>query len=185
VWRDAQEFKGDESMSTKKSSTLAVIISAVLLMSSSTVLARIKIGAPAPALQAVLLDGQKFWLDQHKGHVVLINFWATWCPPCLKEMPELDRLYREHHTDGLDIIGISMDDTSDSGKVHSFVKNLHYPIALQQQADVSAYGRIWAVPLLFIIDRRGVLHTDGWPGLSEKDFPALEKTIKDLLAASP
>ena len=100
-------------------------------------------------------------------------------------MPELDRLYRRYHDTGLDIVGISMDEAADRKAVQDFVKGYGFPVAMQQDADFRAFGRIWAVPLLFVIDRRGLLRVDGRPALQEKDFPALERDVAALLAEKP
>ncbi|MDI1300392.1 MAG: TlpA disulfide reductase family protein [bacterium] len=142
-------------------------------------------GAPAPVLAATLLNGDHYTLTQSQGRVVLVTFWATWCSPCVQEMPELDRLYRTYHAQGLDILGVSVDDPADLAKVRDFTRSLHYPIAAQADVDAKGYGRIWAVPLLFVIDRHGVLREDGWPGLREKDYPKLEQMVKTLLAEKP
>lgn len=142
-------------------------------------------GATAPALHATALDGTVLDLQQHRGHVVLVSFWATWCGPCRLEMPELDRLYRRHHDEGLDIIGISMDEAADREAALAFVRDFAYPVAMQQDADFRAFGRIWAIPLLFVIDRHGLLRVDGRPAMQEKDFPALEKEVAALLAEKP
>ena len=142
-------------------------------------------GAPAPALHATALDGGAIDTGQHRGRVVLVSFWATWCGPCRLEMPELDRLYRRYHDTGLDIVGISMDEAADRKAVQDFVKGYGFPVAMQQDADFRAFGRIWAVPLLFVIDRRGLLRVDGRPALQEKDFPALERDVAALLAEKP
>ena len=64
---------------------------------------------PAPALVVTQLDGQTFDLSKLRGKVVLVNYWATWCAPCRKEMPTLDTFYRRYHEQGLEMIGISID----------------------------------------------------------------------------
>lgn len=147
----------------------------------ATSVAATRVGKPALPLTATLLNGEHYTLRQSQGHVVLITFWATWCPSCLHEMPELERLYQTYHAQGLDILGVSVDDPADIAKVRDFSRGLTYPVAVQAQVDAAGLGRIWAVPLLFVIDRHGVLREDGWPGLKEKDYPRLEKMVKTLL----
>jgi thiol-disulfide isomerase/thioredoxin len=68
-----------------------------------------EIGEEAPALVVNALDGTTFDLAKLRGKVVLVNYWATWCAPCRKEMPKLDAFYRRYHARGLEIIGISID----------------------------------------------------------------------------
>ena len=68
-----------------------------------------EIGDPAPPLMLTGLDGKMFDLAKHRGKVVLVNYWATWCAPCRKEMPTLDAFYRRYRSEGLELIGISVD----------------------------------------------------------------------------
>src|SRR6185312_1860862 len=88
----------------------------VFLFSISSCLATEE-GKPAPSLEAKLIDGKPFSLSGERGHVVIINFWATWCPPCREEMPALETYYSRHKDEGLRIIAISMDDPQDAAKV--------------------------------------------------------------------
>lgn len=155
------------------------------LLAATAAEAAARVGDVAPALTATLIDGSQYRLQQSKGHVLLVTYWATWCPPCMHEMPELERLYQTYHAQGLDILGVSMDDAADLPKVREYARSLHYPVALASQVQADGYGRIWAVPLLFMVDRNGVLREDGWPGLKETDYPELEKKVKSLLAGSP
>lgn len=158
-----------------------VLLACLLLALAGAAAARGHAGQPAPALTATLLDGSRFELQKQRGHVVLISFWATWCSPCRLEMPELDRLYRRYHDAGLDVLGISMDDSDDRKAVQDFTRPFAFPVALQDDADFDGLGRIWAVPLLFVVDRQGVLQVDGRPAMQAGDFPALEQQVRRLL----
>jgi cytochrome c biogenesis protein CcmG, thiol:disulfide interchange protein DsbE len=71
-------------------------------------LAAAEIGQPAPALVVQELNGKTFDLAALRGHVVVVNFWATWCPPCRKEMPALSAFYRQYHSRGVEMIGIAI-----------------------------------------------------------------------------
>ena len=71
----------------------------------------------APSLSGRLLDGKNFQLAAHRGHVVILHFWATWCAPCRAEMTVLNDYYRKHRSEGLDMLAISMDDRVDLDKV--------------------------------------------------------------------
>lgn len=155
----------------------------LLLFACHAAHARLKVGDAAPVLHINTVSGQALHFNASRGRVLVLSFWATWCPPCLKEMPELNRLYQRYHAHGLDVVGISVDAPEDAAAVRAFIKTTQYPIALKAQSNAAAFGRVWAVPLLFIVDKNGVLQADGWPGFNEKDFPALEKKIQALLAA--
>jgi len=138
-------------------------------------------GEPAPQMNVKLLDGTLFKLTDNAGKVVVVNIWATWCAPCRAEMPALEAYFRQHRDDGLVLLAISMDDPRDEAKVREFAKAYSFPAALARDADIKGYGRIWRLPLTFVIDRQGVLRKDDWYGDPGLDVPLLEKTVTPLL----
>ncbi len=140
-------------------------------------------GQPAPAMQAKLLDGATFKLGDNAGKVVIVNLWATWCAPCRAEMPALDAYYRAHRDDGLVMLAISMDDPKDETKVREAMKPFAFPAALARDADIKAYGRVWRLPLTFVIDRQGVLRKEDWYGDPGIDASSLEQVVTPLLRA--
>lgn len=144
-----------------------------------------ELGATAPPIAAKLLNGTRFRLAQQAGKVVILNFWATWCPPCRAEMPQLDAYYRAHRNDGLEIIAISMDAPEDLPKVREVMAAYSFPAAMIVDADVRGYGRIWRMPMTFVIDRHGILRRDSSEGDPKLDVPTLETTVTPLLAADP
>ena len=109
----------------------------------------------APPLQAVDILGKPANKDNWAGKVVLINFWATWCPPCREEIPELLQLKKEYK-DQLEIIGISEDDDPPES-VLKFVrqKGMTYPIVMATPELVESYGDVPALPTSFLIDTQG------------------------------
>ncbi len=140
-------------------------------------------GQPAPAMQEKLLDGATFKLDDNAGKVIIVNLWATWCAPCRAEMPALDAYYRAHRGDGLVMLAISMDDPKDESKVREAMKPFAFPAALARDADIKAYGRVWRLPLTFVIDRQGVLRKEDWYGDPGIDASSLEQVVTPLLRA--
>jgi len=103
------------------------------------------------------LDGTAFRLRDHHGKVVLVNFWATWCPPCLAEMPAMERLWQQHRDGDFVMVAISVD--ADPAKVAAFVAEhkLTFPIVLDPKMQVAgAYG-VRALPSSFLVDRVGNL----------------------------
>jgi peroxiredoxin len=102
------------------------------------------------------LDGKEWTLKGQRGKVVLVNFWATWCPPCRKEMPDLEKLYRQFKDQGLVILAIS---DEDAGKVRPFVaqQNVTYPILLDPGRKVNELFQIGGIPKTFVYDRNGQL----------------------------
>jgi peroxiredoxin len=104
-----------------------------------------------------MADGKSFRLSDHRGKTVIINFWATWCPPCREEMPALERLYRQHKNRGLVLVAVSID--ADPKLVPPYVRasKLTFPVALDPKAEVASKYGVRALPSSFIIDRRGTM----------------------------
>jgi cytochrome c biogenesis protein CcmG, thiol:disulfide interchange protein DsbE len=114
-----------------------------------------EIGKAAPELVVTELDGQTFDLAKLRGKVVLVNYWATWCAPCRKDMPKLDALYRRYHDQNLEMIGISIDRDSDLGKVRKVAPKLAYPVALLKGITTDGFGPPAGVPITWIVDADG------------------------------
>jgi len=136
---------------------------------------------PAPAFQATLFDGAKFTLANSTGKVVIIHFWASWCEVCQHEMSTLEKFFKAHRAEGVRIIAIDMDAASDMPKAREIMKHFSFDAAFAKDSDYKAYGRIWRLPLNFLIDQKGVLRKDGWilpEGLTEA---GLDKAILPLL----
>ncbi len=138
-------------------------------------------GTLAPAYDIHLMNGQSFSSSEGTGKVVMLHFWATWCVPCREEMPAIERYYSKHHQDGLELIAISMDDPDDVQKARDMMKNYSFPGALIRESRVKGYGRIWRIPLTFVIDRQGILRRDAWESEAGLDEGTLDKTITPLL----
>src|ERR1700758_2976695 len=114
----------------------------------------------APEWQLNDPDGKAVKLSDFKGKLVILDFWATWCPPCRQEIPGFVTLQRKYQDKGLVIIGVSLDQQGPS-VVKLFMRELGmiYPVVLGDEKIVSDYGGIEAVPTTFIIDRQGkVVH---------------------------
>lgn len=103
------------------------------------------------------LAGKPVHLAALRGHVVLLNFWATWCAPCLAEMPVFSNWQREEQTHGVYVIGVSMDD--DAAAAHAVVKRLAlpYPVMMGDAPLATAYGGVLGLPVTFLIDRHGTI----------------------------
>lgn len=138
-------------------------------------------GAPAPAFEIRTLTGALIDSASSKGKVVLLHFWATWCPPCREEMPILEKFYREHRKDGFEIAAISIEGASDEAAVRDAAKQYSYPVALISQTKLEGYGRIWRIPLSFVIDRNGILRKSDWSGEQKIDAANLERFVRPLL----
>lgn len=136
-------------------------------------------GTPAPDFTLETLDGKKVTLSEFKGKAVLVNFWATWCGPCKIETPWLVELQKEYADQGLQIVGVAMDD-SGKDEIARFAKDMgmNYPVLLGKEAVGEAYGGIPALPESFFVGRDGkiVYKIMGIEGKAE-----IEEAIKKAL----
>ena len=133
---------------------LAVALTALPSLAAD---AAARVGARAPALIVPTLDGRVFDLAALRGKVVIVNFWASWCSPCRAEMPQLDAFYRRHHAQGLELLGLSVDDPQDRATVMHIMKSYSYPAAMAVAAKANDFGAPLAVPMTWIIDAKGVI----------------------------
>jgi peroxiredoxin len=132
-------------------------------------------GVEAPDFTVTTLEGQTIRLSGLKGKRVVVDFWATWCPPCVREIPHLVQLFEQTSRDDLVIVGIS---DEDAGTLKAFVqkKGIHYPVASATNLP-SPYSTIQSIPTTFFIDRHGVIQT---VAVGYHDYAALKS---DALAA--
>ncbi|WP_218016545.1 TlpA disulfide reductase family protein [Curvibacter delicatus] len=139
-------------------------------------------GQPGPPIEVKLLDSsQKILLSGATGKVTIVNFWATWCAPCREEMPAIQAYYDKHKSEGLQVIAISMDDSSKLDEVRRMASHYTFPVAIKNEANIKGFGRIWRLPSTFVIDRQGVLRKNGHEGDPTVDLPALEALVTPLL----
>ena len=101
------------------------------------------------------LKGRSISLAQLRGKVVLLNFWATWCGPCVTEMPEFMAWQRQYAAQGLQVVGISMDDSAAAAQKFVNKLKIDYPVAMGDPALGKRYGGVLGLPLSFVIDRKG------------------------------
>jgi peroxiredoxin len=136
-----------------------------------------KLGQAAPEFSLKLLSGGEASLSQFTGHPVLVNFWATWCKPCRKEMPAIMAAYQAHHAGGLEVLAVNLSDQESMKDVRKFVAELElpFPILLDEKGKTrQRYGLI-TVPTSVFIDAQGTVR--------EVDAgPISATTLKDDIA---
>lgn len=120
------------------------------------------VGQPAPPLVLHALDGQSIATRDLLGQVVIVTFWATWCEPCHEELPLLSTYALRHAAVGLQVLGFSLDSPEALPKVKEVAASLSFPVGLLGSAYAGGYGRIWRIPVSFVIDRAGRLAHNGW-----------------------
>lgn len=141
----------------------------------------IEVGEPVGEITATLIDGATFKLSEHRGEVVMINFWAAWCEPCRAEMPILKAYYLKHRGEGFYLLGINMDDPADQAIAIKVAGEYHFPVALRKDSDYKTLGRIWRMPSTFVIDKNGILRKNGSKGVPVIDQSELDSLVTPLL----
>ena len=139
-------------------------------------------GYMAPRFSLRNLKGNMEGLDDHLGKVIVVNFWATWCVPCVKEMPSFENLYRRYRSQGLTLLAVSLD-KGDSTKVKEFADKhkLSFPILLDTKGVAEKLYPSFSIPFTYVIDKQGrvVARVDGaknWE--SFETFEAVEHLLK-------
>jgi peroxiredoxin len=136
-----------------------------------------RLKAPAPPLAITATDGRAFDLDSMRGKVVLVLFWATWCGPCLAEMPAVEKYYRRHKAEGFDVIALSTDRPENRDKVAKELSRLPFPGALLSDATRNGFGKPEAVPVSYVVDANGTVR-DTFIAIDER---LLNKAVSPLL----
>jgi peroxiredoxin len=133
---------------------------------------------PAPQLALTDLQGKPASIEDYHGQVILVNNWATWCPPCRTEMPELQAYYSAHAVEGFMVVSIDSGDPAD--QVASFVKDygMTFPIWLDPESEVQGFFKNWDLPSSYVIDRDGIVRLSWTGGINQ---PTMEQYITPLL----
>jgi peroxiredoxin len=146
---------------------------------NETALAQANDSRQASDFSLTTLSGDNITLDTYSGKVLIIDFWATWCPPCVKEIPHFVELYDQYSDKGVEILGVSVDRHGPSVVQKFMDKNgVKYPIAMANMEIVDAYEAYGGIPTTFIIDRNGKI-TEKVVGYRDKQY--FEERIKNLL----
>ena len=116
-------------------------------------------GFTVPDFTLTSLDGTDYTLSELKGQAVLVNLWATWCPPCRAEMPAIEKMYQEYKDQGLVVLAVDMTYQDDPQKVAPFAQEygLTFPILLDQTGVVGSAYQLRSLPSSYFIDRFGII----------------------------
>ena len=127
------------------------------IFNMSPALASLKVGDPAPKILTSTLNGNEFSVDAYKGKVIVVHFWATWCPGCKKEMPLLNQFYQKNHEKKLEMIALSVDRARDRKEVLKLMPQFSYPLAMITDAKTNGFGSPEILPMTYVIDSKGMI----------------------------
>lgn len=164
----------------------AVLLLGVAACGSETTLARApQVGDAAPALAFASLEGDSVAISDLAGAPVLVNLWATWCPPCRAEIPFLQSIHEEFGPLGLQVVGISADNAGAVGQVEEFLgeASVTYRNLLDPKGESMEAFRLLGLPATYLLDGDGTLVLARTGPVSESDTEFME-TIRSLTAAS-
>ena len=149
-----------------------------------------EVGSRAPAFELPTIDGETVSLEQYRGQVVVLNFWATWCPPCVYEMPSMERLYQDLRAEGFVVLGVSVDvdpgaadaQGRSQGIVREYVDELAvtFPILLDPDRTVESLYNVSGLPTTYVIGRDGRIE-GRVVGAREWDSEEYRSRMRELL----
>jgi peroxiredoxin len=155
-------------------------LTAVLLVALNAQAVGVKDTAPDFTLKS--LEGSNLRLEEYRGQVVLINFWASWCGPCRQEMPLLDRLHHRYEDTGFAVLGVNVEGEVEPAQEIVDKTNVTFPILIDESQKVSEMYNLQAMPSTVVVDRDGVvryIHLGYKPGDEAKYVEVVKKLIRE------
>jgi thiol-disulfide isomerase/thioredoxin len=142
------------------------------------------VGQPAYAFKLDLLDGKKFQLADHKGKLVVLDFWATWCGPCMQTMPLVDGVARDFADKGVELVAVNLEEQPEQIKSMLERHKLKLTVALDRDGVVAAKYAVTAIPQTVVVDRDGKV-ARLFVGGGQNTADALRKTLEELTGPKP
>jgi peroxiredoxin len=156
------------------------LVATLLLLGTGAAVSAVSLSALAPDFTLHALGGPNLRLQEQRGRVVMLNFWATWCAPCRQEMPQLNKLYEKYRTSGFVLLSVNVDDDTRHAADAAAKLGLKFPVLLDTDKSVSRQYDLNTMPSTVLIDRDGrvrYLHR----GYVVGDEDLYDKQIRDLL----
>jgi peroxiredoxin len=164
------------SLSQRLTATLAVCLVTATTAATATVTPQ----TPAPDFTLRSAEGRNLRLQEQRGQVVLVNFWASWCGPCKQEMPHLNRLYDKYRASGFVLLGVNIDDDPRAASSAAARMGLRFPVLLDADKAVSRLYDLGSMPATVLVDRDGrvrFLHRGYREGVEDE----YERQIRELV----
>ena len=140
-----------------------------------------RIGKPAPQFAMQLLDGGEFRLSDHEGRPLVINFWASWCPPCRQESPAFERQWRRYRDTGIQFVGVDIQDDVSDAEAYVREFGLTFPNGLDPDGKITIDYGVIGLPVTFFVGSSGIVE-GRWVGAIPEE--KLEEWVNTLVAAS-
>jgi cytochrome c biogenesis protein CcmG/thiol:disulfide interchange protein DsbE len=177
---EVSEVPKRRSLSTRLSVAVGLVLLALLAYGflSASGGGRPRRGEPVPDFTLVLLDGSEISLDDLRGQVVVLNFWASWCSPCQREAPALQRVWETYRDRGVVFVGVTYHDVEGASLAFIQEYGITYANGVDEKGRISRDYGVTAVPETFIIDRDGLL---AWFQIGEVQEATLVRQLEELL----
>jgi peroxiredoxin len=144
--------------------------------------APVRVGAPAPDFALKSAAGPNLRLSEHRGQVVMINFWATWCGPCRQEMPKLEEIFSRYERAGFTLLGVNIDEDSARALRLAADLGVTFPLLLDHEQSVSRLYDVQAMPMTVLVDREGQVrsvHYGYRPGMEQRYLDEVRALLRE------
>ena len=171
-----------DSVRSRRALVAAALLGAFVSPVRAAELKRWKGKPAAPPIDLMTTDGASLSLQALRGKVVLVNFWATWCEPCIREMPSLQRLRDQLHADGFEVLAVNYQEGP--ARINGFIEKMKLTLPIVRDTDGSV-ARAWGArifPANYLVDRAGNIR-HAMDGAADWTSPSLVSTIRTLLTA--
>ena len=142
----------------------------------------VNVGAEAPDFALRSAAGPNLRLSEHRGQVVMINFWATWCGPCRQEMPKLDEIFARYEPAGFTLLGVNIDEDSAQAQRLADELGVSFPLLFDDEQDVSRLYDVQAMPMTVMVDRAGKVrsvHYGYRPGIEQRYLDEVRALLRE------